>query len=112
MGRPRNLRPQLRRDSLGGTTATVHRNPLLPILTPAQFRRRVRPYLPGTVLELRRLWPSARRHGYERGQRFVVGPYCSGCGVRFIWIFRPDGELDSTAYRAWLRKHFEILAES
>ena len=68
----------------------VHRNPRLPILSPAEFRRRVRPYLPGTVLELRSLWPKARHEGYEKGRHVLVGPYCSGCGHKIIWLCRPD----------------------
>lgn len=90
----------------------VRRNPRLAVLTPAQFRRRVRPCLPGTILELKRLWPAARKRGYERGQQFVVGPYCSGCGTRLIYIYRMDGSLDCTADRRWLRDSFEIVEPS
>jgi len=88
----------------------VPRNPSLPVLSPAEFRRRVRPYLPGTVIELRRLWPKARQKGYERGQRLVVGPYCSGCGHKIIWLCRSDGSVKMTAERHWLKKHFDIVA--
>ena len=45
----------------------VHRNPRLAVLTPAQFRRCVRPYFPGTILELKRLWPAARKRGMSVG---------------------------------------------
>ena len=90
----------------------IHRNPRLAVLSPAQFRRRIRPYLPGTILELKRLWPGARKRGYEHGQQFVIGPYCSGCGTRLIYLFRIDGSLDCTADRRWLRDTFDIVGES
>jgi len=75
-------------------------------MSPAEFRRRIRPYLPGTILE--QLWPGARRRGYERGGRFIVGPYCPGCGPRVVWLFRADGALDCTADRPWLARNFKI----
>ena len=84
-------------------------HPRVPVLAPAEFRRRIRPYLPGTVLQLRRLWPRARRREYKLGQYFIVGPYCSGCGHKIIWLFRPDGTLASTAESPWLRRHFQII---
>jgi len=90
---------------------TVHRHPHLPILTPGEFRRRIRPYLPGTVLEVRKRWRAAKDITYQRGQRFVVGPYCSGCGNDLVWLFRPDGTLDMTADRPFLRNHFSIIAQ-
>ena len=89
----------------------VHRNPSLPVLLPAEFRRRVRPYLPGTVLELARLWPKARGKGFELGQHFLVGPYCPGCGHKTIWLCRSDRTVEMTAERRWLKDHFKILAE-
>ena len=89
----------------------IPRNPDLPVLSPAAFRRRVRPYLPGTVLALTRLWPRARKKGYEQGQRFLVGPYCSGCGHKVIWLSRADRSVEMTADRRWLKDHFDIVAE-
>ncbi len=89
----------------------VPRNPRLPILSPAEFRRRVRPFLPGTVVELRTLWPKARAKGYERGQRFLVGPYCSGCGHKMIWLCRADRSVEMTADRRWLKDHFDIVVQ-
>jgi hypothetical protein len=89
----------------------IARNPDLPIFSPGEFRRRVRPYLPGTVLELTRLWPRARNNGYERGQRFLVGPYCSGCGHKVIWLCRADRSVEMTADRRFLKDHFEIVVE-
>jgi hypothetical protein len=91
---------------------TRSRNPHVPILSPAEFRRRIRPYLPGTVLQLRRLWPGVRRRDYQAGQHFLVGPYCSGCGHKIIWLFRADGTLDCTAEGPWLRRYFQIVRES
>jgi len=78
-------------------------------LAPAVFRDRIRPYLPGTVLELIRLWPHARKHGYDRGDRFLVGPYCPGCGPGIVWLFRPGGEPECTADPQWLNQHFKVV---
>jgi hypothetical protein len=87
-------------------------NSHVPVLAPAEFRRRIRPYLPGTVLQLCRLWPHASRRQYKLGQYFIVGPYCSGCGHKTIWLFRPEGTLDTTGDGAWLRRHFQIVHAS
>jgi len=90
---------------------TVRKHPDLPILTPGEFRRRIRPYLPGTVLEVRKRWRAAKGITHKLRHRFVVGPYCSGCGNDLIWLFRPDGTLDMTADRPFLRNHFRIIAQ-
>ena len=81
-----------------------------PSMPPARFRDRIRPYLPGTVLELRRLWRRARAQGYELGAKRVVGPYCPTCGPLLIWLFGPDGELDMTADVPFLREHWLIVS--
>ena len=83
-------------------------------LSPGIFRSRVRPYLPGTVLELCRLWPHARKRGFERGQQYLVGPYCPSCGPELVWLFRQTGEIECTADRPWdlIQRPWHRLRES
>jgi len=76
------------------------------------FAKRNRDLRPGTVLRLVKLWPHARRRGYEHGEVFVVGPYCSYCGPDLLYLFTPRGKLTTTATRNWARAHFTIVAES
>jgi hypothetical protein len=70
---------------------------------------RVKPLPPGTLLRLARLWPHARKKGCERGQLVRVGPYCAHCGLGLVWLFDAGGELWSTADRAWIDRHFEVV---
>ena len=76
------------------------------------FSRLNRNLRPGTILRLVKLWPYARRRGYEVGQLFLVGAYCEFCGPNQIWLFDSRGKLRTTADRSWLRAHFETVKQS
>ncbi len=67
---------------------------------------------PGTVLRLARLWPHARRRGREIGQEYLVGYYCRCCGRDVIWLVGLDGKYGWTADRAFIDRHFDVVALS
>lgn len=81
-------------------------------MPPMRFRARIKPYLPGSILMVRRLWPRARKQRYEKGSRLLVGPYCPSCGPDILWLFRPDGAMEMTADRDWVERHFELVHDS
>jgi hypothetical protein len=68
-----------------------------------------RPIPPKSVVKLVKLWPHARRHGYEVGQSWRVGYYIHNDGLDVIWLVDEDGNYCETVDHDWLEKHFEIV---
>ncbi len=68
-----------------------------------------RPLPPQSIVKLVRLWPHARKHGYEVGQTWRVGYYSRQDGLDVIWLVDAGGEYCQTAVHDWIEKHFEVI---
>lgn len=70
-------------------------------------------YRPLTEVTLTRLWPHARKQGYEKGQRYYVNYYCRCCGTSVIWFFNPRQPQEIwTVDQNFLEKHFKLEVAS
>jgi hypothetical protein len=67
---------------------------------------------PRTVLRINRLWPQARKKGYELGQLYRVGYYSPRHGVDSVWLVDSKGRYNWWADHAWIGKHFEVVEHS
>ena len=68
-----------------------------------------RPLPPKSVVRLVRLWPHARKRGYEVGQTWRIGYYSPQDGLDVIWLVDAAGRYGATADHGWITKHFEVV---
>jgi len=68
-----------------------------------------RPLPPKSVVKLIRLWPHARRQGYEVGQTWRIGYYSRSDGLDVIWLVDAAGEYSQTGDHDWIEKYFEVI---
>ena len=71
-----------------------------------------RPLPPKSIVKLIRLWPRARKRGYERGQTWRIGYYSRQDGLDVIWLVNASGVYGQTANHDWIAKHFEVVFHS
>lgn len=68
-----------------------------------------RPLPPKSIVSLVKLWPHARKNGYEIGQTWRVGYYTPNDGLDVIWLVNSEGEYCETADHDWIEKHFQVI---
>jgi len=68
-----------------------------------------RPLPPKSVVKLVRLWPHARKRGYELGQTWRIGYYSPQDGLDVVWLVDAAGEYCQTGDRDWIEKHFAVI---
>jgi hypothetical protein len=68
-----------------------------------------RPLPPNSVVKLVRLWPHARKRGYELGQTWRIGYYSRQDGLDVVWLVDADGKYCHTGDHDWIEKHFDVL---
>ena len=68
-----------------------------------------RPLPPNSVVKLVRLWPHARKRGYELGQTWRVGYYSRQDGLDVVWLVDATGDYRQTADHDWIERHFQVV---
>jgi hypothetical protein len=68
-----------------------------------------KPIPPHSVVALKKLWPHARKHGHEVGQKRRIGYYNRQDGLDCIWLVDDKGSYGWTMDHQWLYRHFEVL---
>lgn len=71
-----------------------------------------RPLPPKSVIRLIRLWPHARKHGYETGLTWRIGYYSRQDGLDVVRLVDANGEYTQTGDHDWIEKHFEVMSRS
>jgi len=64
---------------------------------------------PGTVLELIKLWPNARKQGHEKGEIWRIGYYSKQDGLDIIWLVDANGEYNWTVDREFVEEKFKLI---
>lgn len=67
-----------------------------------------RPLPPESIVRLTKLWPHARKNGYEIGQTWRIGYYSRKDGLDVIWLVDTNGDYSQTADHDWIETHFEV----
>jgi hypothetical protein len=67
-----------------------------------------RPLPPKSIVKLIKLWPHARKRGYEIGQSWRIGYYTPKDGLDVVWLVDANGDYSETADHDWLEKYFEV----
>ena len=69
------------------------------------------PVPPNSIIRLKKLWPHARKNGYEIGQKWKVTYYSKQDGLDCIWMKDAQGNFE-TGTHAWINKYFEVIRVS
>lgn len=67
------------------------------------------PLPPGTILQLAKLWPHARKKGHEIGEIRRVGYYSPQDGLDCIWLVDVTGNYNWTADHKWVSEMFTVI---
>lgn len=70
------------------------------------------PLPPKSIIRLVKLWPHARKRGFEIGQTWRIGYYSPQDGLDVVWLVDSHGDDGQTGDHAWIEKHFEVVYRS
>lgn len=71
-----------------------------------------RPIPPRSIVKIKKLWPYARKHGFERGDVRRIGYYCPQDGLDVVWLVDANGEYNWTVDHDWLYDKFDVIEYS